>query len=258
MLSGSSSVGSYSETLLTCSKFHFEEKVLEKLVRLEHKMEINDQMMKRWEDLFSSKLNKMDTVIKQTEIFVESLRSTDLQEQSRLNDSYQEIVENLKIRSKNEIELYGKQITVMLESLSTKIKGKTKRWEDAISSKLNTIDVAMNQTETFVEFVRHTYLHNQSRLNYSYQEIVENYKIRSKNETEMYREQINTMLESMSSKIEEFSVGENDRENTLESMQKKTLHQEQKRFNQSFYNFLENTKLRSKKTINELFAKQQK
>lgn len=49
MVSESSSVGSDSESLLTCSKFHFEEKVLEKLLRLEHKMEKTEEKMNKWE-----------------------------------------------------------------------------------------------------------------------------------------------------------------------------------------------------------------
>ncbi|CAG2240736.1 unnamed protein product [Mytilus edulis] len=50
----SSSIGSESESLLTCSKFHFEEKVLEKLVRLEHKVEIYEETIKKFENLFVS------------------------------------------------------------------------------------------------------------------------------------------------------------------------------------------------------------
>lgn len=101
IMSGSSSFGSDSETLFTCYKFYFEEWLLEQLVRSEHIMEIHDQMMKRWEDLFSSKLDRMDAAIKQTEIFVESLRNTDIQEQSRQIDSYEDILENFEIRLKN-------------------------------------------------------------------------------------------------------------------------------------------------------------
>lgn len=101
IMSGSSSVGSDSETLFTCYKFHFEEWLLEQLVRSGHIMEIHDQMMKRLEDLFSSKLDRIDAAIKQTEIFVESLRNTDIQEQSRQIDSYENILENFEIRLKN-------------------------------------------------------------------------------------------------------------------------------------------------------------
>lgn len=74
VVSVSRSVGTDSESLLSCSKFNFEEKILEKLVRLGHKMEINEEKMEKWEDAFSSKLDKMDEVIKQTKSFVESMR----------------------------------------------------------------------------------------------------------------------------------------------------------------------------------------
>ncbi|CAC5373121.1 COL10A [Mytilus coruscus] len=195
VVSGSSSVGSDSESLLICSKFHFEEKVLEKLVRLEHKMEINEEKMKGWE--------------------------------------------------------------VKLESLSSKIDEQMRKWEDAFLSKLVKMDEAVDQTETFVKSMRDFQLQEQSRINDSYQESVENFRNRSKSDSEIYGEQINAMLESMSSKIEEVSVAEKKRHNTLELMQF-TLRQEQIRFNQSFDRILENTKLRSTKTINELFAKQQK
>ncbi|CAC5399840.1 C1QL [Mytilus coruscus] len=175
--SGSSSIGSGSESLLSCSKFHFEEKVLEKLVRLEHKMDLNEEKLKKWEETFSSKLDKMDEAIKHTEIFVESVRDTQLQEQSRFNDSYYEIVERFKVQSKNETESHG--------------------------------------------------------------------------------EQMNTLLKSLSSKIEEYSVAEKNREYALELLQN-TLHQEKNRFNQSFDFILETFRLSSNRAIEELTARQQK
>ncbi|XP_071135034.1 uncharacterized protein [Mytilus edulis] len=176
-INGSSSVGSDSESLLTCSKFHFEEKVLEKLVRLEHKMEINEEKMKIWENAFSAKLDRMDKAIKQTETFVKSIRESYLRELSRLNDSFLETVGTLKIQSNNETNIYG--------------------------------------------------------------------------------EEMHTMLESLSSKTTEFIVAEENRKSAHELMQY-TIHQEQKRFNQSFDRFLENTKHTSNKTIHEMFGKQQK
>ncbi|CAC5365372.1 unnamed protein product [Mytilus coruscus] len=175
--SGCSSVGSDSESLMSCSKFHFEEKVLEKLVRLEHKMDLNEEKLKKWEETFSHQLEKLDEAIKQTEIFVELMRDIQLQEQSRHNDSYHEIVERFKGQSKNETEFYGVQM--------------------------------------------------------------------------------NSLLESLSSKIEELSVDDKNRKNALESLQN-TLRQEQNRFNQSFDVILENFRLSSNRTIEELTARQQK
>ncbi|CAC5399839.1 C1QL [Mytilus coruscus] len=175
--SGSSSIGSDSESLLSCSKFHFEEKVLEKLERLENKMDLNEEKFKKWEETFASKLEKMDEAIKQTEIFEESVRGIQLQEQSRFNDSYHEIVEHFKVQSKNETEFHG--------------------------------------------------------------------------------EQMRTLLETLSSKIEEFNVAEKNRENAIESLQN-TLNQEKNRFNQSLDLILETFRLSSNRTIEELTAKQQK
>ncbi|CAG2231889.1 unnamed protein product [Mytilus edulis] len=195
VVSGSSSVGSDSESLLTCSKFHFEEKVLEKLVRLEHKMEITEGKMNEWE--------------------------------------------------------------VKLVSLSSKIDEQMKRWEDTFLSKLVKMDETVNQTKIFVKSVRDIQLQEQSRIYDLYHESVEHFKIRSQNESEMYGQQINSILVSMSSKIEEVGVAEKRRGNAMEIMQY-TFQQDQRRFNQSFDIFLENTKFQSNKTIIELLSKQQK
>lgn len=130
----SSSVGSNSESLLTCSKFHFEEKVLEKLVRLEHKMELNDKKMKTWEELFFSKLDKMNEAIKHADLFVETMHENQLQEQSRFNESFVKTVKHFNIQSKNETDFYGKQMNIALQSLVEKIheisetEKKTGKW----------------------------------------------------------------------------------------------------------------------------------
>ncbi|CAC5365375.1 unnamed protein product [Mytilus coruscus] len=134
---------------------------------------------------------------------------------------------------------------------------KLKKWEETYSSKLDKMDEAIKQTEIFVESVRDIHLQEQSRLNDSYYEIVKNLKIQSKNETEFHGEQMNTLLESLASKIEEFGVVEKNKENALESM-RNTLHQEQNQLNRSFEIILENFRLSSNRTIEELTAKQQK
>lgn len=54
MASGSNSIGTDSESLVSCSIFHSEEKVLEKIVQLEYKMELNEEKIKKWEDAFFS------------------------------------------------------------------------------------------------------------------------------------------------------------------------------------------------------------
>ncbi|CAG2216249.1 unnamed protein product [Mytilus edulis] len=93
---------------------------------------------------------------------------------------------------------------VKIESLCSKVEEQIKIWENTFSSKLYKMDEAVNKTEIFVKSVRYIQLQEQSRLNKSLQEIVENIEIRSKNETELIGEHMNSMLESMSSKIEEF------------------------------------------------------
>ncbi|VDI38270.1 Hypothetical predicted protein [Mytilus galloprovincialis] len=177
VVSVSSSVGSDSESLFSCSKFDFEEKLLEKLVRFEHKMQLNEIKLKKWEDTFSSKLDKMEEAIKRTEIFLETMLETQLQEQSRLNDSFQKIIDRFKFQTKNE--------------------------------------------------------------------------------TKFHEEQINTLLKSLSSKTEEISDAEKNRETALELMQN-TLYQDQNQFNKSFDLIQEKFRLSSNKSINELIAKQQK
>ncbi|CAG2223543.1 unnamed protein product [Mytilus edulis] len=110
----SSSIGSEFESSLSCSKFHFEEKVLEKLVRLELKMDT-------WDKSITSKLDEMNNIKKQTETFVQSVQDAQIQDQTRFNKSYQEIVENLKTQVDNETENYGDQMNALLESLYSTI-----------------------------------------------------------------------------------------------------------------------------------------
>lgn len=66
-----------------------------------------------------------------------------------------------------------------------------------------------------------------------------------------------TSLDSMSLRMQEFSVAEKNRQKALELMQY-TLYQEQQRFNNSFDLILENFRLASNDTFNELIATQQK
>lgn len=61
----------------------------------------------------------------------------------------------------------------------------------------------------------------------------------------------------MSLRMQEFSVAEKNRQKALELMQY-TLYQEQQRFNNSFDLILENFRLASNDTFNELIAMQQK
>lgn len=126
----SSSIGSESESLLTCSKFHFEEKVLEKLVRLEHKVEIYEETIKKWENLCVSKLEKLDEVQKQSETFFKSMQVAQVQEEIRLNKSYNEIIDGFKSQIKNETEFYEDQMNNLFETGSSKIQTKFQSFEE--------------------------------------------------------------------------------------------------------------------------------
>ncbi|CAG2218973.1 SLK [Mytilus edulis] len=175
-------------------------------------MEINEEKLKKWEDAFSSKLDKMEEAIKRTEIFVETVRENQLQEQSRLNESFQEIVDHFNIQSKNVTEIHDKQMDIMLKSLSSKIEEFSvaeKKRENTLGSMQNTLhqeqkrfnqlfDIkvrqSMKQTETFEKSMRDIQLQELSRLNNSYLEIVEHFKIQSKNVTEIHGKQMDIML----------------------------------------------------------------
>ncbi|CAC5395878.1 COL10A [Mytilus coruscus] len=126
----SSSIGSESGSLLTCSKFHFEEKVLEKLVRLEHKVEIYEETMKRWENIFVSKLEKLDEVQRQSETYFKSMQAAQVQEEIRLNKSYSEIFNSFKSQMNNETEFYEDQMNNLFESVSLKIQNKFQSFEE--------------------------------------------------------------------------------------------------------------------------------
>ncbi|CAC5371303.1 unnamed protein product [Mytilus coruscus] len=157
----SSSVGSEPESLLTCSKFHFEEKVLEKLVRLEHKIEIYEESAKRWDNSIVSKLEKMDEVLKRSKIFMESVQFAQKPEHLRLNESYSEIVDSLKRQLENETELYGEQIKNLLNSFSLKIHEFTE---------------AEKKRENAPELMQLTFIQEQKRFNHSFDQMGENIK----------------------------------------------------------------------------------
>ncbi|CAG2192690.1 C1QL [Mytilus edulis] len=191
----SSSIGSEFESSLSCSKFHFEEKVLEKLVRLEHKMQILEEKMDAREKLNTAKLDEISNIMDARE---------------KLN-----------------------------------------------TAKLDEINNIKKQTETFVQSVKDTQIQDQTRFNKSYQEIVEHFNTKATNETDIYGHQINTLLESFSSKIEVFTEAEKKRESVTELMQI-NLDREQKRFNSSYDQIVEYFKESSKKTLLELIVNQQK
>ena len=151
----SSSIGSEFESSLSCSKFHFEEKVLEKLVRLELKMDT-------WDKSITSKLDEMNNIKKQTETFVQSVQDAQIQDQTRFNKSYQEIVENLKTQVDNETENYGDQMNALLESLY---------------STIGVFTEAEKKRESVLELMQLTIHQDLKRFNVSYAGMEETFKV---------------------------------------------------------------------------------
>ncbi|CAC5397241.1 Fibrinogen-like protein A,Ryncolin-2,Tenascin-X,Angiopoietin-related protein 6,Angiopoietin-related protein 2,Ryncolin-1,Ryncolin-3,Fibrinogen C domain-containing protein 1 [Mytilus coruscus] len=211
-----SSIGSSLESSLQCSKFHFEEKVLEKLVRLEHKIEI-------WEGSIPTNLDKMNDARKQTEIFLESMRDLHHQEQIRLNDSFQETVENIYLKSESKVKS-------ALDSFSTKM------------------GEFGNRSENALRILQSTMLQEQERFNKSFQETVENIKTQSESN-------VNSILDSILSKIDEFSESHSKRENAMELLQSNFL-QEQERFNLSFHLMMDTIKEDLNKTTRNFISEQ--
>ncbi|CAG2233646.1 C1QL [Mytilus edulis] len=164
VVSLSISVGSDPNSLLSVQNFIFEEKVLEKLIRFEHKMELNEQKIQKWENGYSSKLDKMEEAIKRTDIFVETVQENQLQEQSRLNESYQEIVDRFKFQTKNEIKFHGDQMKTMLKSMSSKIEE---------------FSVAEKNRENALERMYNTLHEEQYRVNKSFDLILDNFRLSS-------------------------------------------------------------------------------
>lgn len=158
----SSSVGSEPEYILACSKFHFEEKVLEKLVRLEHKIEIYEKSAKQWDSSIVSKLEKIDEVLKRSKTFTDSVQAAQKQEQLRINESYSEIVDSFKKQMENETEFHGKQIDNLLKSFSLKIHELTE---------------AEKTRENAIELMQLTFLQEQKRFNQSFDHIGEKIKV---------------------------------------------------------------------------------
>ncbi|VDI25899.1 Hypothetical predicted protein [Mytilus galloprovincialis] len=157
------SLRSEPESLLsnTCSKFDFEERVLEKLVRLEHKIEIYEDKAKRWDNSIVSKLEKMDEALKQSKTFTDSVQAAQQQEQLRLNKSYSEIVDSFKNRMDNETEFYGQRIDNLLKSFSLKIHELTE---------------AEKTRENYIELMQLTFLQEQKRFNQSFDQMGETIK----------------------------------------------------------------------------------
>ncbi|XP_063404334.1 uncharacterized protein LOC134687808 [Mytilus trossulus] len=129
--------------------------------------------------------------------------------------------------------------------------------EKLATAKLNEISHAKKQTETFVQSFQDAQIRDQTRFNKSYQEIVEHFKTQANNETEIYGNHMNSLLRSLSSTIEVFTEAEKKRKSLTELMQR-TLQREQKRFNSSYHQIVENFGSNSNKTLHDLIVNLQK
>ncbi|CAG2191287.1 Ryncolin-2,Angiopoietin-related protein 1,Ryncolin-1,Tenascin-X,Ficolin-2,Tenascin,Ryncolin-3,Angiopoietin-related protein 2,Angiopoietin-4 [Mytilus edulis] len=201
-----SSIGSPLESSLQCSKYHFEEKVLEKLVRLELKMEMYEAKIKTWEDSIPTNLDKIDNAKKQTETFLESMRDILQQEQTRLNGSFHETVENVYLKSES----------------------KVKSALDLLSYKIEEYSESQNRRENALELLRSSFRQEQKqfkqeqiRLNDSVQKTVENIHLQLKIKVE-------NVTDSLSIQIGEF---ENKSENAIDLL-KSSFQKEQEQFKQ--------------------------
>ncbi|OPL32851.1 hypothetical protein AM593_00033, partial [Mytilus galloprovincialis] len=201
-----SSIGSPLESSLQCSKYHFEEKVLEKLVRLELKMEMYEAKIKTWEYSIPTNLDKIDNAKRQTETFLDSMRDILQQEQTRLNGSFQETVENVYLKSES----------------------KVKSALDVLSYKIEEYNESQNRRENALELLRSSFRQEQKqfkqeqiRLNDSVQKTVENIHLQLEIKVE-------NVTDSLSIQIGEF---ENKSENAIDLL-KTSFLKEQEQFKQ--------------------------
>ncbi|OPL33549.1 hypothetical protein AM593_05767, partial [Mytilus galloprovincialis] len=217
-----SSIGSDVESSLQCSKYHFEERILEKLVRIEHKLEIYDEKMKTWEKLVPSNLDKIDDAKKKTEFFLESMRDTLNQEHMRLNDSFLETVDQIYIQSESKVKS-------VLDSVSTKME-KFNEFQQKRENVFDKLQATLQQERT-------RFNKEKVQLNDSYQETVENIYLQSE-------KKVKNVLDSFSTKFGEF---QNKSENDLKRLQSNLL-QNQKQFNQSIYRQMDKVERDSNET----------
>ncbi|CAC5383417.1 unnamed protein product [Mytilus coruscus] len=252
------SLGSESESLLSCSKF---QKVLEKFVRLEFKMEVYAEKIKHGEEFVSSSFDKVTEAKKQTETFVESMRNTFIQDQTRFNDSFIEVKKQTEtfVDSIRDAHLQDqtrfndsfleakKQTEIFVDSMRDAHLQDQTRFNDSFL-------VVRKHTETFVGLMRNAYLQDQTRFNNSFLETVDRFKLQSENETEFYQRRMNPLLDSFSSKVQDLSEAEHRRESTMNL----SLLQEQSRFNESFDKIVENFQVRFNKSLQEIALKQKK
>ncbi|VDI75930.1 Hypothetical predicted protein [Mytilus galloprovincialis] len=249
------SLGSESESLLSCSKFHFEEKVLEKMIRLEnkmevfaekiklweesvsskleHKMEIYAEKVKLWEESVSSSLNKVTEAMKQTETFVDSMRGAHLLEQTRFNKSFVEVKDQTKsfVDSMRDAHL---QAQTQFNDSFNDVQKQTETYVDLMRNAHLQDQTRFNdsflevkkQTESFVDSMRDAHLLDQTRFNDSFLEV--------KKQTEAFVESMrDAHLQDQTRFNDSFIKVRKQTERLLESMRDAHLL-DQTRFNDSF------------------------
>ncbi|CAG2240727.1 C1QL [Mytilus edulis] len=149
---------------MTRSYLTGDEKVLEKLVRLEHKMELFEEKMKTMESSMSKKLKRMDEIEKETETLTDTMLDKQLQIETRINDSYQEIINNFKTQSNNETTLYEEKMDSLFDSLSLKSQ---------------TLSEAEKERERKIVSMQRDSHEEHKRFNTSSDAIVKNFKVQS-------------------------------------------------------------------------------
>ncbi|VDI63222.1 Hypothetical predicted protein [Mytilus galloprovincialis] len=259
-----SSVGSESESLLTCTKFHFEEKVLEKMIRLEnkmevyaekiklweesvsskleHKMEIYAEKVKLWEESVSSSLNKVTEAMKQTETFVDSMRGAHLLEQTRFNNYFVEVKDQTKsfVDSMRDAHL---QAQTQFNDSFNEVQKQTETFVDSMRNAHLQDQTQFNdsflevkkQAESFVDSMRDAHLLDQTRFNDSFLEV--------KKQTEAFVESMrDAHLQDQTRFNDSFIKVRKQTERLLESMQGAHLL-DQTRFNDSFIEVKKQTEI---------------
>ncbi|XP_063404335.1 uncharacterized protein LOC134687809 [Mytilus trossulus] len=83
-------------------------------------MELFEENIKMMERSMSTKLKRMDEIEKETETLTETMLNKQLKIETRINDSYLEIINNFKTQSNNETKLYGEKMDSFFDSLSLK------------------------------------------------------------------------------------------------------------------------------------------
>lgn len=127
------------ESQTQCSKYDFEEKVLEKLVRMEHKIEICEQKIKNFEESVMFKLNEFNESENQRNKDTQSMiLDTFKEERSALNSSVLSLILNKFETEKN----------LLNSSVQTLILDTFKEEQNVFNSSLeNVIDDVMIKSD---------------------------------------------------------------------------------------------------------------